>query len=120
MEVLNKSLDCSYSKNLFNSLQESARSEERVFSQVFYVLSAVATSVTLSPVEAIARFALALITSIALIGRSVGGEMGKKIAQVPVKFYESGLKSMVPLVILLTAPIIGCLSAYYWLKEQHS
>ncbi len=93
MEALNTFINNSLSKCLIYNLAEKMRNKEnRCLAEGFFC-GGVVVAVFVAPVEAIVRLALAIITSIALIGYYVGGDTGTKFAKIPVKFFETALKS---------------------------
>jgi hypothetical protein len=104
MEVLNKSLGCSFSRELIAMSLNSYNISKSTCSRFCYASAAMLTSLIVAPIEATVRFALALITSLSLIGHFVGGEKGKKFAAVPIKLLASAELSITTMIGILMIP----------------
>ncbi|MBM3193555.1 MAG: hypothetical protein FJZ59_04920 [Chlamydiae bacterium] len=106
MEIINKLISCSYSRNLIAaSLQEYNVSKSRC-SKFCYASGAVLTSLVLAPIEAIARFALALITSIFLLGHCLAKKKGLALtlASIPVRLLASAELSITTMIVSFMVP----------------
>ncbi len=97
-EFINKSLSGYLACNL-GSMRNNT--ENRCLKDGFFC-GAVVVAVFVAPVEAIVCIALAIITSIALIGYYIGGDTGKKFSAIPVKFFKTALDN-----VEMTCEIVG-------------
>ncbi len=109
MEALNAFINKSLSNDLLDNMEKKMDSAKNSCLKVGFFCGAMVVVVFVAPVEAIVRLALAIITSIALIGYYVGGDTGTKFAVIPVKFFETTLKSAEITVSLFKELFEDCL-----------
>jgi hypothetical protein len=108
MQILNKSISCSFSRDIIASSLREYNISKRGCSKFCYASAAVLTSLVIAPVEAIARFALALISSIFLVGRFVGGQKGLALASIPVRLLASAELSFTSMIASFMVPYMIC------------
>lgn len=106
MEVINKLISCSYSRNLIAGSLQNYNVSKSLCSKFCYASAAVLTSLVLAPIEAIARFALALITSIFLLGHCLGKKKGPAftLASIPLRLLASAELSITTMIVSFMVP----------------
>ncbi len=104
MEILNKIIDCSFSRNIIAVSLNGYQPEKSNCSKFCHASAAMLTSLVVAPIEAVIRFCLALITSFGLIGHFVKGEKVRNFVAVPIKLLASAELSITTMLAIFMIP----------------